>query len=479
MIIREINIQNGFQERHVDFTSGINVIYSKQNTTGKTTFIRAILYALGYTIPSTRGLDFSKMEFELKLESDGVEYKVYRRNNYIVLTIGSDDSMYTLPDDFNSLLATITGIESVSVLENLLGVFYADQEKGWTLLNRGNAISKIHFSIDELVSGLGDRDCSYEKAAIKNIDKQIKEYTFMISADDFNQSDNDSEIVQLRGNDLYETSIYNELAILKAQKNALEKELSRVKASIKSNNSLFEYVNKMQLCINHEGQIIKVTRDNLLFSNDITLLLKTRKMILTSDIANVKRKMSELEAKIQRQLTLLDSRTLLDEFRDRIKKVRVNRDAVEHIIDDLKKKRKEFKQTLKEKARKNNAVALRMFGWIREYAAEYGIGNDYIPDDPRCLFTDDLKSLTGTVLHKMIFFYKLAYIRAVREYTGVCLPIILDSPSGREVLPETVKELLKLLPRDFGQHQVIIASIYEYDFKEQNVIEFHNRLFEE
>ena len=37
------------------------------------------------------------------------------------------------------------------ILLNLLGTFYIDQEKGWTLLNRGTVIGSVHFNIAELM----------------------------------------------------------------------------------------------------------------------------------------------------------------------------------------------------------------------------------------------------------------------------------------------------------------------------------------
>ena len=42
--------------------------YSKENSKGKTTLIRFILYALGYQIPATEGIgDFAKFKFVLKI----------------------------------------------------------------------------------------------------------------------------------------------------------------------------------------------------------------------------------------------------------------------------------------------------------------------------------------------------------------------------------------------------------------------------
>ena len=38
--------------------------------------------------------------------------------------------------------------------------------------------------------------------------------------------------------------------------------------------------------------------------------------------------------------------------------------------------------------------------------------------------------------------------------------------------------MMDILKRDFTDHQIIIASIYNYDFDELNVIEIVNRLIE-
>ena len=45
------------------------------------------------------------------------------------------------------------------------------------------------------------------------------------------------------------------------------------------------------------------------------------------------------------------------------------------------------------------------------------------------------------------------------------LPIVIDSPSGKEVVKENVDRMLQILKRDFTNNQVIIASIYSYDIE--------------
>ena len=66
MIFKSISIKEGIYERKIEFTDEVNLIYSEQNSRGKTTLLRLMLYGLGYDIPSTRKLKFDKCYIELK-----------------------------------------------------------------------------------------------------------------------------------------------------------------------------------------------------------------------------------------------------------------------------------------------------------------------------------------------------------------------------------------------------------------------------
>lgn len=87
-----------------------------------------------------------------------------------------------------------------------------------------------------------------------------------------------------------------------------------------------------------------------------------------------------------------------------------------------------------------------------------------------------MKSLSGTILHKIVFSFKMAYIKLIREKTGIILPIVLDSPTGRETRHETVEQMLKIIQRDYPEHQLIVASIYDFDLKNKKIIEFKDRM---
>ena len=114
---------------------------------------------------------------------------------------------------------------------------------------------------------------------------------------------------------------------------------------------------------------------------------------------------------------------------------------------------------------------------VIKYATELGVGDeDSIASS--YLFTSNLKELSGAVLHKTVFAFRLAYIIEIEKVLGIKLPIILDSPSGKEVDQENIQLMVNILKRDFADNQIIVASIYKYDFDEVNTIEIINRLVE-
>ncbi len=74
---------------------------------------------------------------------------LYRKGNLFQI----DDTEYDLPVEQNSAHTFLFGIYNAEILANLLGIIYFDQEKGWTLLNRGTIIGTNRFSIEGFLEG--------------------------------------------------------------------------------------------------------------------------------------------------------------------------------------------------------------------------------------------------------------------------------------------------------------------------------------
>ena len=86
----------GDNQKTFEFTSGVNIVYSKKNSAGKTTLLRLLAYALGYQIPSTRGIRFSDYETILTVIGDNDnEFILTRNRNYIEVVHDGTDKGYS------------------------------------------------------------------------------------------------------------------------------------------------------------------------------------------------------------------------------------------------------------------------------------------------------------------------------------------------------------------------------------------------
>ena len=64
---------------------------------------------------------------------------------------------------------------------------YIDQDKGWSLLNRGTVIGKIKFSIEELLSGLNNIDISDLLDKRKNLKFNKDKYTALLNIQELSE----------------------------------------------------------------------------------------------------------------------------------------------------------------------------------------------------------------------------------------------------------------------------------------------------
>ena len=171
------------------------------------------------------------------------------------------------------------------------------------------------------------------------------------------------------------------------------------------------------------------------------------------------------------------SASQLEIFDKKIARIPMNPVAIKQEIGRLEKEVKAVRTEISNITKSNNGIVTAISKNVIKYAEELGLGDkDTIP--MTYLFTSNLKELSGAVLHKTAFAFRLAYIITIEEVLKIKLPIILDSPSGKEVDQINIKLMMDILKRDFSDHQIIIASIFSYDFDEMKIIEIKNRLIE-
>lgn len=482
MIFQSIRIKEGFTERTIDFADGVNLIFSKGNSKGKTTLLRFMLYSLGYNIPNTRKIKFDRCEVVSTILVDNARKMALARysNDFIEATIADEKKTYILPDQLHDLHKIIFGTDNTDVLNNILGAIYADQEKGWTLLNRGTAIGSIRFNIEELIRGLSGCDCSDLIRKEKQLAKELSKYRQMASVAKYRE-----QVVAESGtlvSDSYSVESDAAIAQLLMQQKSLQSELKRIDKSLSDNKRVRQYVAEMKLTIQlPDGTIFPVTADSIVGLSDTIDFLIAKRKIISADLRSVMHQLAAMQkeqSNESEQLTLFQSENMIDIFDRQISSVPINAIAIEKEIKRLEKSLKAVKQEITRQTRSDAGVTKALYDNMVKYATELGVGNSETIASSY-LFTSNLKELSGAVLHKTVFAFRLAYIIEIEKHLGIKLPIILDSPSGKEVDQTNIQLMVNILKRDFSDNQIIIASIFQYDFETVKTIEIVNRLIEE
>ena len=468
-------------ERTITFSEGVNLVFSRENSKGKTTLLRFMLYSLGYNIPSTRKMKFEQCEVITKIHCDRLGDIVLSRFNGTILEMeyNGEKTTYILPDQLHDIQRIIFGTDRTDVLDNILGAIYADQEKGWTLLNRGTAIGSIRFNIEELIRGLSGCDCSELIRKERQLTNELGKYRQMFSVAKYRES------VVAESNTLVSDDYAVEsdavVAQLLIRQNTLQHELKRIDKTLTDNRRFRHYVEEMKLMVQSpDGSIIPVTAENIVGLTDtIDYLIAKRKMI-SSDLQAVMRQLSNMQKEQNEeaeQLAFYQSESLIEIFDKKIAAVPIDAKAVNKEIKHLETALKAIRKEISTKTKSNTKVIMSLYENMVKYASELGVGNgESIATS--YLFTSNLKELSGAVLHKTVFAFRLAYIIEIEKFLDVKLPIILDSPSGKEVDQTNIQLMVNILKRDFSNNQIIIASIFQYDFDSVNLIEIKNRLIE-
>lgn len=167
----------------------------------------------------------------------------------------------------------------------------------------------------------------------------------------------------------------------------------------------------------------------------------------------------------------------IEKFNSQISELRINPLSIEKIINELKKREKEIKNKIQKTVNTNNQIVDNLYFTIKKYAEELHV-SEYMDGTNNYIFTNDLKGLSGAVYHKIVFIFKISYILEIQNYLGIKLPIVLDSPSGREVDQKNIEDIMSILNRDFKDNQILIASIYEgYSIDNITKIEIKDGLF--
>lgn len=443
----------------IDFNGDNYILHSASNSTGKTTLMRAILYSLGFNIPNTELVKFEKYEFEINLSRDK-EYKINRKRSIIKI----NDIEYDLPTDQTIVLSNIFGTTNQEIISNLLGTFYFDQEKGWTLLNRGTIIGTNRFNIESFFRGLknDETETSYEIVAkISSLEKKIAQYNLMIDVAEYQDTikQNGSESLNYQS---YNDELDIKLGNLKLELFNIENEIAKIKEIIKENKKFSDYIEKKNIYINNpqdDNSPIKVTKETLYKYNDSIDFDKAREEMFIIKRNNLKKEIAKIKSQQEKQISLINEPTIDQEIVYKLSRIEgISSIQFTKLKEEMKNEKQKLSKILIDRTKMNNPWIDKAYAMINKYAEELSLPTSYNID----IFTRNLKAKSGAILKKMVFIYKLTYISLLSNYLNYPLPIFCDSPHDGEIEKNTVESMLRILKRDFSKHQIIIASIYEF-----------------
>ena len=220
------------------------------------------------------------------------------------------------------------------------------------------------------------------------------------------------------------------------------------------------------------GEEVCINRDMVVGASDSIDLLQTKKKLLISRLERVLKDIECLVLEIkeeEQQNYLFSMESLADVFDRKMASIDINPVDVNRVIDNLKKERKELEDQISRFTNDSNDVTQAMIKTVQKYMEELG-DSEAEKMTWKYLFTSNLKELSGAVLHKTVFSFRLAYIIEIERRLGIKLPILLDSPKGKEVDDINIGKMMRILQRDFPDNQIIIASIYHYVSNEHVII---------
>lgn len=474
MKINKLVIDN----KEFDFRSKNTLIYSKKNSVGKTTLIRLLLYSLGYKIPATKGLKFKDLKLSVELIEKDQKIKIDRMNNQIVTNLLPDTTLNVeSTDDMSTLHSMIYNADIPELLNNILGLFYFDQEKGWTLLNRGTVIGGIRFNIEELIEGL-DKPSLLELESKK--DKLTEEKNIYIQL---------NKLVRLQeeytgkgySDDKSTLELQDEYRSLKMELQRLDQEIKGYVKIQKDNVGLIKLIEQSGIRVNVNGKEIPVTRENIVNYNTNQKLLNaqlTRKRNFKKEYEKL---IYNVREQLNQKLQLVNVEDQLTKFSNFLSENDFNTDGITLLIS---KYTSQIEQLNKKKKNElyHSDLTIRLYHRIKKYSSLLEV-EDSIDDGEDFIFTSNLKRYSGAKLHLLVFAFRMALLKEVQKIINITLPIILDSPRTGELDKNNLALMFKLLEKEFPDNQIIVASVISSEDlfelqKWENIIELKKYILE-
>ena len=466
MILHKIELTEGINQSCDELKEGFNLFTSNnENSVGKSTYCRLIFHGLGFSIPATENINFEKIFSKIYLTERGKSFVVSRANKILKVEIEGENftQNYKLPEEHISFLSFLFGCENIRIVKNLLGLMYIDQEKGWTLLNRGKVIGNNRFSIDELISGLNNIDCEDLFNKRELLESQIDKYVSLISIgtikEQYYKENNNLEIINPA------EELKKDIASVQLEIDNINRKINQINSVIKQDKTFFDYIESMNLYFKTDSESIRITRDRIENSVNIEYL-QAHKSILANDIFLLEKKKTQLVSSYEKiaygQQNLFNENIDVDVEKGvnmQLSSLNLDINSIKKILEEKKKDLKSLNVDIKNKIRKGNEFIKAIYDKFLDNARELGVENS-ISDKEDYIFTDDLKCRTGAMFQKLIIAYKVAVLQIVETFLNTKLIFVVDSPKSKELDDNNTKLIMNFLKNKLSNNQVLVFTIF-------------------
>lgn len=478
MKFNSLTIKDGFYTKVFEFGDK-TAIYSDKNSVGKSTLLRLLFYSIGYSIPSTKKIRFNKFETILNLETKNGNCEIYRRDKNINLKFDNyNEWNLKLPKDLEFILQQIFDNKNSDVLSNILGAVYLDQDKGWTLLNRGTVIGGIKFKIEQLLQGLLDIESLQSlNIELEEVTNEIAKLKHLKKIVDY-QNENIKIIKESNFESTKLSDLEKELSIIKGEKSTLESRRNLLITTLQKNEEYLTYLESLNLLIKapESGEEFLLKKEFIEDFGTYQRIIELKIYNLDIKIKELSEKEEKLKIEIRNSEKLFNTENSIELFENQLNLLVAPKEIIDSELLRLKSRKSELESLRLHYL--SSEVMQNIYNNIMYFAEKLNV-IEYLDTERDFILTSDLKSYSGTILHKLVFCFKLAYVLELQNYLGFKLPIVLDSPSGREVDQKNIEDMFKILNEDFSDNQIIIASIFKYpSFLPDTVISIKEKLLE-
>jgi hypothetical protein len=413
MKILHLHLQEGFFYRDINFTER-TLFFSKENSQGKTTLMRLILFALGFKVPSIAGINFYEVSTNISILVQNNEILINRVGDSIQYSKEGTKLSFILPNDESKLHALIFGFEELLLLQNVLGAMYVDQTRGPVVLNRGDIIGNNNFTIEKFIAGLQGTDIDQLTNEVIKEQKSLRDYKSIQAIAEYKVENNLENIDEPHSLEEEEINYVQAITLLTNRFRSIKRKIDEIKAAISENTSFMNVIEGYRLFVtDSRGEAIKVNAESINGFTDNRDLLSAQLQLLNIEKNTIEKDIKQLKQFRQGDNKLIDVTEVKNVIDQKLKGIVLDYQKINAIVEQSKAKIRDLKRTIKDKITSNSTIVDYINKVMFSCAERLGVIKCI---EKNGIFTSKIQNKSGAQAYRVIISFRIAFIKAVSMY---------------------------------------------------------------